>query len=106
MAYKTLSDTGSELKDILNFPNLDTPLFYPFIIWGLFLILSFGSYFAEKQRTGKGNIFSSFAVSGVIFLIGASLLMRSLEMISQDFFIVNIIIGIISVVLYLISNRE
>ncbi len=50
------------------------PILFPLILFAVFVILSLGSFFAQKQLSGRGNILASFAVAGYITTITAYVL--------------------------------
>lgn len=106
MTYTGLENlTNTDLVDLLKFPSIDTSIFYPLIMFGLFIIFSMASYFSEKERTGKGNILSSSAVSGLVMIVLATIL-RLLLLISKEILIITIVLGSIFVGIYLLTRRR
>jgi len=45
------------------------PIFFPLILFSIFIITSIGSFLAQKNLTGRGNIKASLAVAGFIVTI-------------------------------------
>ena len=50
------------------------PIFFPFLLFAVFIIVSLGSYFAQKELTGRGNFLASLSVAGYITTIVAYVL--------------------------------
>lgn len=42
------------------------PVFFPLILFAFFIIVSVGSYFAQKETIGRGNFKASLAVAGYL----------------------------------------
>lgn len=104
MAYTTLEtidDIG--LREILNFPNLDTPMFYPIMLFVIFTIFTTLTFFKEVKREGKGNILSSLAVGGYV-TTAISAIFSLLGLISTVIAVTTLVITIVFQAMYLISG--
>jgi len=97
-----LNDTS--IKGILQFPSLGFAFFWPLIQLAIFFIVVFSSYFAEKERTGRGNFLSSLAVGGFISII-VGLLLNLMEVIDRTTFVITFVLGIVFVVIYMLTDR-
>lgn len=105
MAHITLDALNdTSVKGIMQFPSLDFALFWPLIQFAIFWIIVFSSYFAEKERTGRGNFLSSLAVGGFISII-IGLLLNLMEVIDRTTFVITFVLGIICVVIYMLTDR-
>jgi|TARA_Y100000310_G_scaffold97876_1_gene95550 tryptophan-rich sensory protein len=105
MAYTGLEDLNdTTLKGILQFPTLDFPYFWPLIMFALFIIIGFSSYFAEKERTGRGNALSSLAVAGFVN-IALSTILSILDLIDRTSLIISIVISLIFIAIYLLTDK-
>ena len=105
MTYTGLDNlTSTDFSDLMTFPSIDTPIFYPLIIFCIFIVLTVGSYFREKESKGEGNFLSSMAVASVI-TITLSTILRLLEWISRDILIMNLAIGLVLIALYLLTDK-
>lgn len=71
------------IRDILSLPNSSYPYFWVWILGGIWMIITFGLYFREKERLGKANFLSAMSVSCfavlVLSLIGTIVGFVSLE---------------------------
>ncbi len=106
MAYSTLeniSDLG--IRDILNFPNLDTPIFYPMFLFTVFFVFTALSFFREVSREGKGNFMSSLAIGGY-FAMAVAAILSLLDLIQTTVLVTTIVAGLVFMVLFLISGKD
>lgn len=68
MAYKEIADfnTTTGPHSILQYVAEVEPIFFPFMLFIIFIIASLGSYLAQKEMTGRGNMKASLAAAGFI----------------------------------------
>ncbi len=105
MTYTSLTNlSGSDLKDLLQYPTISFSGFWEFILLALFFIIATSSYFAEVNRTGRGNLLSSLGVAGIILIV-LSTLIRLLELISRDMLIINVVLGIVFLALWMFTDN-
>lgn len=105
MTYTGLENlTDTSFKAMLQFPSIDTPLFYPIILFALFMITTISSYFFERDRVGKGNFLSSLAVSSLTILVLAMIL-RLLELISREILIIHMVVSLVFIGLWMLTNK-
>lgn len=106
MTYTQLENIGEiNLQTILNFPNLDTPLFYPMILFAIFLIFSLGTFFRELKREGRANLLSSLAIGGFVTTVIAFIL-TILDVIQREIMVVVLVISLIFEVIFLLTSRN
>jgi len=106
MTYTELGNlTSMNLRDLLTFPSIDTPSFYPIILFGIFIVMTLVSFFREVERERRGNFLSSSAVAGVITTVTA-FLMSSLGLIQTRVVISCLVISSIFVVIYMLTGRN
>lgn len=106
MAYNTLNGSdGLGIKNILNFPNLDTPIFYPMFLFTVFFVFTSLSFFREVSREGKGNMLSSLAVGGFASLSAATIL-SLLGLIQTTVLVTTVVASLVFMVLFLLSGRQ
>lgn len=110
MAYRTLDDlttygNSSDLTNLFALPNMDFPIFYPLILFAIFLILGLSTFFKQKSEEGRGDILSSFAVSGFATIV-ISLAMRLLGMITNTVMISVFAVCLVFIVLFLLTKKE
>lgn len=105
MTYTELQDLGSiGLRELLNFPNLDTPNFYPIFLFVVFIVFVSMSFYREMRREGKANLLGSLAVGGFVtiaFATGLSLL----GLIQVEIMVITLVICMVFVVLFLLTGR-
>lgn len=105
MAYTQLEEIGPiGLRELLNFPNIDTPIFYPIFLFVIFFVITSMSYFRELQRESKGNLLSSLAVGGFVTMAMAVGL-TMLGLIQVTIMVVVIVIFLVFGVIYLLTGR-
>lgn len=70
MPLTGLEDLNITTADqILTFPLIDAPYFWGTILFFLFWIFTFLTYFEEKDRVGRANFLSSLAVSSLVIIV-------------------------------------
>ncbi len=106
MTYQTLPDASNlTVQGILNFPNLDTPSFYPMFLFVIFFTFAAISLFKEIRREGKGNILSSLAVGGFVTIVVATIL-SVLEVIQTTVLVTTVVACLVFIVLFLLTKRN
>lgn len=105
MAYSTLENLDNlTITDILNFPNLDTPEFYPIFLFVIFSVFTSLSFFREVTREGKGNLLSSLAVGGYVCIVVAAIL-SLMGLIQTAVLVTAVVASLVFIVLFLIIKR-
>lgn len=106
MAFKTLDNiTDLGIQQLLSFPSLDTPLFYPMFLFVLFFVFSTLSFFREVTREGKGNILSSLAVGGYVTISVAAIL-SIMDLIETVTLVTTIVASLVFQVLFLLTKKR
>lgn len=97
-----LNDTS--ITGILAFPNLNTPSFWPLILFGIFAVITLGTFFSEKERRTTGNFLSSLAVASFVNIV-LSALLKMMNVIDQTTLIISLVISFIFIAIYLLTGR-
>ncbi len=106
MAYTQLESLGDiSLRQLLNFPNLDTPIFYPIMLFVIFIIFTMATFFRELKREGRGNIMSSLAIGGFVTTVIA-FIFSLLGLVQTAIVITTLVISLIFEVLFLLTGRK
>lgn len=92
------------ITGILKFVNLDTPSFWPLILFAMFVVITLSTFFSEKERKGTGNALSSLAVAGFVNIV-LSALLSTIGLISTINLIISVVISFIFIALYLLTGR-
>jgi len=105
MAFQELNTSEISFRTIFQFPNLDTPEFWPLILFAIFAVFTFGTFFRELLREGRANFLSSMAVGGFVTITIAAI-MTLLEVINTTVFVVTLVSCGSLIVLFLLTNRN
>ncbi len=106
MAYNTLDNQSNlDLQTLLNYPSINTPLFYPVMLFVFFFVFTSLSFFREVRREGKANIMSSLAVGGYVTTAVAGLL-SLLRLISIDIVITTMVISLVFQAIYMFTKNK
>ncbi len=106
MTYTQLESIDNfGLRSFLNFPNLDTPIFYPLFMFVLFFVFTSLTFFREVRREGKGNILSSLAVAGYV-TTAISVILSLLDLMDNTIVITILVISLIFQAIYLLTDRN
>ena len=104
MTYTELQDIGElTLTRVLQYPSIDTPLFYPIILFVIFLVFTLSTFFREVRRTGRGNILSSLAVAGFVTTVMATI-SSLLGLIQLQIVVLTFVISMVFQVIYLLTK--
>lgn len=104
MAYNTLENaTDLGIRGILNFPNVDTPSFYPIMLFVFFFIFTTLTFFREVKREGRANLLSSLAVGGFVTTALAGVL-SLLQVVSNVTVITVLVLSIVFETIYLLTK--
>ena len=105
MTYKTLENiTDLDLRSFLQFPSLDTPIFYPMLLFAIFMVFTLSTFFREIRREGKGNILSSLAVAGFV-TTAIAVIFSFLELIQVQIVVLTFVISVVFQVIYLLTKK-
>lgn len=105
MTYTTLDELNdTSLETILQFPSRDFALFWPLIQLAFFIIIVLASYYAEKDRTGRGNFLSSLAVGGWVSII-VGMFFNYLQLIDRTTFIITFVLSAIFIAIYMLTDN-
>ncbi len=104
--YQTLDNiTNLTLEGFMQFPTTDTPLFYPFILFAIFLVMTLLTFFREIRREGKGNFLSSLAVGGYVTTVIA-IIFSLMNLVQSRVVIYVLVISVVFQAIYLLTRRE
>lgn len=104
MTYTQLETIENlDLKGFLQFPSIDTIMFYPLILFAIFIVFTLATFFKEVRREGKGNLLSSLAVAGFVTTVVA-VLFSLLEIIQTRIVVITLVISIVFQVIYLLTK--
>ena len=104
MTYQTLENiTDLDLRGLLQFPSQDTIIFYPLILFAIFMVFTLSTFFREIRREGKGNLLSSLAVAGFVTTAMATIF-SLLELVQPITVVITFVISIVFQVIYLLTK--
>lgn len=104
MTYKTLENISDlDLRGFLQFPSIDTPIFYPLLLFAIFMIFTLATFFREVRREGKGRILSSLAVAGFV-TTAIAVIFSLLELIQVQIVVLTFVISVVFQVIYLLTK--
>ncbi len=105
MTYQTLDNiTDLGIREVLNFPNLNTPIFYPIFLIVIFITFASLSFFREVSREGKGNFLSSLAVAGFVTM-SVAVILSLMDLIQTEILVTAVVGSLVFQVLFLLTKR-
>jgi len=106
MAYQQLENLSDiSLRSVLQYPNLATPMFWPIILFTIFMVMTLTTFFRELKREGRANFLSSLAVGGY-FTLAVSVSFTLLGLITYQIVVIVLVFAVIFQVIYLLSNKN
>ncbi len=104
MAYTQLENiTDLGLRSFLQFPSTDTPIFWPVILFAIFIVFTLSTFFREVRREGRGKILSSLAVAGFV-TTAMAVIFSLLDLIQVQIVVLTIVISTIFAIIYLLTK--
>jgi flagellar biosynthesis protein FliQ len=97
---------ATSVSQVLSYISGEVPMFIPAILFGFFMILFLGSYFAQQRTRGFADIFTSLAVSSYITAIASVILSFIPNVINVYVVVVCIAIAVISTAILLGQGNE
>lgn len=105
MTYSTLENASDlDLRGLLQFPSIDTPIFWPLMLFAIFLVFTLSTFFREVRREGKGNILSSLAVAGFV-TTAMAVIFSFLALVQTQIVVLTFTISIVFQVIYLLTRK-
>ncbi len=105
--YRTFAEWNKTgLDEMFVYASDVVPAFTPFLLFSLFIIITFGSYFSSKRLSGDGDLPASFAVAGFVTFIVALVMSLIPGLISTLYVVITIIITILGVMFLYFSKRR
>ena len=103
--YPDITDytTTDGLPSLFKYVTEVSPIFMPLMLASFWIIITMGSFFAQKATTGNGNILASLAVGGIVTSIVASLFSIVPNLVNPITLVTIIVLTIIFVVIFLFS---
>ena len=107
MAFQTFEDFNrTGLDGMFAYTAETVPIFIPFMLFTIYFIVAFSSYYAQIRSTGRGNFFSSLAVAGWITAILTFVLSITPDLISGPTMVIVFGVAIVSTALLLFQERR
>ena len=108
MAYRELSSFNATEGPhvILQAATDAVPILPGLILFGLFCVALFGSFFTQKRLTGQGNFPASFAVAGYFVTIVAFVMTRIPDIISMWTVAICLIVSVLGTLWFFISEKD
>jgi len=105
LVWKTLEDvstngSSNDLVSILTIPSLDIPIFYPLILFAIFIILTTTIFFRQVDREGRGEFLASISVASFSTSLIA-LSMRLLGIIGAKTLTWTVSVSVVLIAIYL-----
>jgi len=106
MPYEELSNRNmSEAITLFKYVGDIAPMFYPLVLFVVFLIATFGIHFREKEEKGRSNMITCFMVAGWITSIFA-IILSLIDLVNIFTVVVCIIITSVFVLISFTSQNK
>lgn len=99
MAFETFNEFNKTgLDQLFVYSAKIVPSFIPLMLFSLFIITFFATFFTKQRLTGRGDAPSSFAASSFLITIIAVLMMLVDNLISTQTVVICFAVSLISVI--------
>jgi len=110
MTYQTLDNltsngTSSDLVNIFTLPSINFPIFYPILLFAIFLIISLSLFFRQVEREGRSDIMANLATSSFVTSLIA-LSMSIFGIIGSTTTVYVFGVSIVFIVIYLLTDKK
>ena len=98
MAFQEITDRdlSEGMHVILQYVASVEPIFFPLMLFCLFLVVAFGSFFATRELAGgRGNLKASFAVAGFVTTSAAYVLSLIPEVVNTTTVVISLVTTIL-----------
>ena len=107
MVYDQLETVNAtNITAILGYTSSINPGFFPLMLFGLFVIVTLGSYFSQKRLSGTGDFFGSATVGSYLTTIVALFLFFMPGVLDIYTVVVSIGISMGLTILFLLSKDK
>lgn len=108
MPYKELSETNfSEgLYTMFQYVAEIVPIFFPLLLFCIFIVFSVSSFLIQKQQTGRSNFFSSMVVAGYLTTIISFVMNLIPGLINPIVPVICLVVSMIMTLIFFVSKRK
>ena len=108
MAYKEIVDTNlsAGIHTIFQYVGEIVPIFFPLVLFCLFIIYTISSYLIQKEQTGRSNFFSSLVVAGYLTTITAFVMNLIPGLLNPLYPAITLIVSMIMTLVFFLSKRK
>jgi len=106
MTYKTFQEYNqTDLAGLFTYPAEIVPAFIPLVLFALFIVTLLSTYFSQRRLTGRGDLFSSFAVASYFTAIIAVVMSLISNLIDVTTVTVTIVLAIVGTI-FLFTSKD
>ena len=106
MAYNTIDNvTTANLTGILQYPSTNHGIFWPVILFVIYVVIALYSLNKETDREGRANILPSLALAGFV-TTAIAVIFSLMGLIINAVLIIVFVISMVFIVLYLLTGRN
>lgn len=109
--YQTVSDVNiTDLSGLMVYIQTNEPIFAPMLLFTIWAILTFASYFSQKRMTGQANFFASATIGAWITTLCSMILAmvqtNNIPFVSIPIVLTCIAITVLFSIFYFMNNDE
>jgi hypothetical protein len=105
MVYTDMvSQNITSISGLFVYVSQAVPIFIPLLLMSLFVIVSLGSFFAQRRLTGTGNFWGSFAVAGYFIAVVSGVMSLIPNLINSFVVVICIVIAVIGTAMLIHSG--
>ena len=106
VTYPNLSSLNNQsgIGGLMALPNSSYPYFWAWILAAIWAIISFTTYFKQKEKTGRGKMLSSMAVACLV-VIFLSVIGTVIGIVSVDIMVYILVLGFIVIAIWFFTQK-
>lgn len=106
--YKELATTNLSvgIHAVFQYVAEIVPIFFPLLLFALFIVYTVGSFLLQKEQTGNSNLFSSLVVGGYLTAITAFVINLIPGLVNPLVPVITLVISLILTLVFFVTRRK
>jgi len=108
MVYKEISETNLSvgIYAVFQYVAEIVPIFFPLVLFCLFIIFTISSFILQKDQTGRSNLFSSLVVGAYLTTVTSFVMNLIPGLLNPLIPIITIVISMIMTLVFFLTKRK
>ena len=105
MAYETINSTSMRsIADLMVYTGTTFSGFWPLVLFGLWLIITLGTYFSQQRLSGSGDFISSATSGSLVTLVATFMLSLIPNLI--NIYVLSVVLMVTLICVWILLSSE